>query len=84
MAYYYLQASWHLPTILLQQQNLLKTLEKEKQSQAKKANRKDQVTLHQNLILQVQEVKDVLTTEINYMLAQEEAVIIIQETVSSM
>ncbi len=87
MDYYYLLTFRPLHPALLPQKNYLpKNQEKEKQKQkaAEKAGQQDQIILLQDLILRLPEAKDVLTMEISYMLAQEVAVIIIQETVSSM
>ncbi len=92
MDYYYLQPFQQLPTVLFRQQNLLKVSEKARANH-EKADQKDQITPHQDriqapllqgLTLQVQEVEDVLTTEINCMLDQEEVAITTQETVSNM
>lgn len=92
MGFYCLQTFQHLPTVLFQQQSLLKVPERAKASQ-EKAGQKDQIIHHQDHtqapllqdhILQAQEVKDVLTMAINCMLEQKEDAIIIPGKVNSM
>lgn len=85
MDFYYLLTFRPLHPALLQQKSYLpKTQEKEKQKPTKKAGQQDQATLLQDLILQVPEVRDVLTMGINYMLVQEEAVTTTPEIVRNM
>lgn len=84
MDYYYQQTFPHPQPALLQPKSFLKIQEKEKLKPAEKAGQQDQIILLRGHTLQVPEVKDVLTMEISYMLAREEAAIIIQETVNNM
>ncbi len=93
MDYYSLPTFQHLQLVQLQLKNFSKSQEKEKLKPAERVNRLDhaillqvpiQATLLQDLILQVPEAGDAHTMVINCTLAQEEAAIIIQETVSNM
>ncbi len=66
------------------QKNFLRSQEKGRLKPAEKADLQDQTTLLKDLILQIPEAKDVLTTEISCMLAQEAAAIITQGIVNNM
>lgn len=82
MGYYYQQTFPHLPPALLPPRNsLLKNQEKERLKKAAEANLQDQIIHLQDLI---QKIEAAPITGINYMLDQEAAVIITQETASNM